>query len=245
MVALQKTLANFLQTNSILNEFWEDETCHWNFNSTALKFKFKIQCCLLSSSSTPLAGLSSICWAHRFSVEAQIEPVKVMLALKDEPMRKKYLWSLNKQGAIAVMLSTRQCFCAFENIWEEVSVYTTYCTPPSVSAVTVSQASTLQWPSISDWGLYFNRASAATNAKVLGACGGLQIHLLFWFMYVRQRKVQKGWVKVNIDQKVWLINMLAASHINGRPLQEIRLLSGWCRATRCEHTAPHICSYNS
>lgn len=30
-----------------------------------------------------------------------------------------------------------------------------------------------------------------------GLFGPLQVHILFWFMWVQQRKGQEGWVKVN------------------------------------------------
>lgn len=44
----------------------------------------------------------------------------------------------------------------------------------------------------------------------------LKVQLLFWFMYVQPREVQKGWVNLNVDQRLWLlINILSASHITG------------------------------
>lgn len=84
-----------------------------------------------------------------------------------------------------------------------------------------------------------------------GLCRCVQARLLFWFMHVQLCKERKGRVKVNIYQRVgWLMNTL--SHITGlialkqvcqlqwcmttkaqqmkdQPLQEITLLSGWCR----------------
>lgn len=81
---------------------------------------------------------------------------------------------------------------------------------------------------------------------------------------VKQHKVLYGWVKWNVDEKVWwLIN--TADHITtlivlkqlsqsqwgltetaqqktSRLFQKITMLSVWCRAARCEHTAAQICS---
>ncbi len=47
-------------------------------------------------------------------------------------------------------------------------------------------------------------------------CGRLQAHSLFWFMSVQQCKVQKGWVKVNIDLRVINEHTLSQSHHSSR-----------------------------
>ena len=58
------------------------------------------------------------------------------------------------------------------------------------------------------------RQAQGDRSYAHGLCERLHVHLLYWFMYVQQLNMQKGWVKVNIDQQVQrLLNTLSASHI--------------------------------